>query len=129
MIRFGTGNLDLGQIECIFGTLPLELTFVDDCDIVRFYNCPGDMVFTRSKEILGRSVLECHSEESREMVGRILRELRGGDRDVVEFVKRVNGRVMHIRYMAARDECGTYVGCLEVAQDITRIAALVPTGE
>jgi DUF438 domain-containing protein len=129
VIQFDTGVMNPGQLECLLGTLPFEITFLDENDVVRFYNRPGDMVFTRSKQILGRSVLECHSEKSRATVSRVLKDLKSGDRDEIEFVKLVDGRVMHIRYIAARDATGAYLGCLEVAQDITRIKTLAPPHE
>jgi PAS domain S-box-containing protein len=128
MIHLGTGELSVEQLELVFGTLPVELTFVDEHDIVRFYNRPGDTVFGRSPDILGRSVLDCHPEKSRPEVRRVLESLKSGDLDAAEFVKQVQGRVMHIRYIAARDGTGTYLGCLEVAQDITRIKPLDPHG-
>ena len=107
MIELETGSLTPDELECVFGNLPFEVTFADARGIVRFYNRPPDMVFTRSKDILGRSV----------------------KLDVAEFVKTVRGRIMHIRYIAARDRAGAYLGCLEVAQDITRIKTLEPGRE
>jgi len=129
MTELETGSLNPEELECVFGNLPFEVTFADARGIVRFYNSPPDMVFARSKDILGRSVLECHSEKSRPEVERVLRDLESGKLDVVEFVNPVRGRVMHIRYIAARDCAGAYLGCLEVAQDITRIKTLEPGGE
>jgi DUF438 domain-containing protein len=84
------------------------------------------MVFTRSPDILGRTVIDCHPEKSHAAVEQVLQDLKSGESDAAEFVKQVGGRVMHIRYLAARDGAGTYLGCLEVAQDITRIKTLEP---
>jgi PAS domain S-box-containing protein len=129
MTEFETGSLTPEELECVFGNLPFEVTFVDEGGIVRFYNRPPGMVFTRSEDILGRSVLDCHSEKSRPVVERVLADLKSGKLDVAEFVKQVDGRIMHIRYVAARDRAGAYLGCLEVAQDITRIKTLEPGRE
>ena len=129
MIRLKTGDLSPGQIECLLDTLPFEITFVDENDLVRFFNRPLDMVFTRSVDILGHGVLDCHPEKSRAMVGRMLENFRNGGHEAAEFVKQVDGRVMHIRYFAVRDPDGTFLGCLEVAQDITRIKTLEPEGD
>jgi PAS domain S-box-containing protein len=129
MMEFETGGLRPEELECVFGNLPFEVTFADAGGIVRFYNSPPDMVFTRSKDILGRSVVECHSEKSRPAVERVLADLKSGRLDVAESVARVDGRIMHIRYIAARDRTGAYLGCLEVAQDITRIKTLEPGRE
>jgi hypothetical protein len=126
MIQLETGRLSPEELECLFGTLPLEITFADSEGIVRYYNRPPDAVFTRSADILGRSVVDCHPPEIHPAVERVLEDLKSGRSDVYETVKRVDGRVMHIRYIAARNSRGTYLGCLEVAQDITRIKTLEP---
>ena len=126
MIRLETGSLSPEQLDSLFGAIPMEITFVDMEGIVRYYNRPADMVFTRSPDNLGRNVIECHPEGSRPAVKRVLDDLRSGRLDAAEFVKQVGGRVMHIRYIAARDGAGAYVGCLEVVQDITRIKTLEP---
>lgn len=126
MIQLETGSMSAGQIECLLSALPFEITFADDAGIVRYYNRPRDMVYTRSPDALGRSVIDCHPEKSRPAVKRILEDLESGRLDTAEFVNQVDGRVMHIRYIAARDATGSYAGCLEVAQDITRIKTLEP---
>ena len=71
-------------------------------------------------------VVDCHPERSHADVVRVLDDLKSGRSDAAEFVKQVGDRVMHIRYLAARDDDGVYLGCLEVAQDITRIKTLEP---
>lgn len=129
MIKLETGALSPEQLECLFGTLPFEVTFADAEGIVRYYNRPADMVFTRSEDVLGRSVIDCHPEKSHPAVERVLDDLKRGVLDVAEFVKQVDGRVMYIRYFAARNRAGAYLGCLEVAQDITRIKTLEPGSE
>jgi hypothetical protein len=36
----------------------------------------------------------------------------------------LHGKFVHIHYFAVRDESGTYLGTLEVTQDLTRLRAL-----
>ena len=129
MIKFQTGDLSPEHLESMFAHMPFEVTFADGQGIVRFYNRPPGMVFTRSRDILGRSVVDCHPEKSRDAVRRLLADLESGAVDSAEFVKSVDDRVMHIRYIAVRGSSGgTYLGCLEIAQDITRIKTLEPGG-
>jgi DUF438 domain-containing protein len=128
-IEFKTGSLTPEHLQYMLGHMPFEVTFADAQGIVRFYNSPPEMVFTRSQDILGRSVIDCHPEKSRPAVERLLSDLECGALDVAEFVKQVGDRVMHIRYIALRDSRGAYQGCLEIAQDITRIKALDPGDE
>jgi len=123
-VRLPTGSLTLEQLLAIFRTLPVDLTFVDADDRVAFFSEGPDRVFARSKAILGRKVQHCHPPRSVDVVDRILDDFRSGRHNVAEFWIRFQGRFVHIRYFAVRDEAGQYLGTLEVTQDVTRIRAL-----
>ena len=123
-IRFPAGNLTLEQLVAIFSALPVDLTFVDDADAVRFFTEGPDRIFQRSKAILGRKVQHCHPPSSVHVVEKILADFRTGARDVAEFWIQFHGRFVHIRYFAVRGAAGEYLGTLEVTQDITRISKL-----
>jgi DUF438 domain-containing protein len=119
-IVFPTGALSLAQLNAIFGALPVDLTFVDADDRVRFFSEGKDRIFARPKTVIGRKVQHCHPPSSVEVVDRILSDFRTGRRSVAEFWIEMRGRFVHIRYFAVRDEGGSYLGCLEVTQDLTR---------
>ena len=119
-----TGVLSLEQLKAVFATLPVDVTFVDADDRVRFFSEGKDRVFERPKAILGRLVQHCHPPGSVDVVERILSDFRTGRQDVAEFWIDFKGRFAHIRYFALRDEKGTYLGTLEVTQDLTRERAL-----
>jgi hypothetical protein len=123
-VTFPTGNLDYDQLLTIFRTLPVDLTFVDANDRVRFFSEGPDRVFARSKAIIGRKVQHCHPPDSVDVVERILEDFRSGAQDVAEFWINFRGRFVHIRYFAVRDDAGTYLGTLEVTQDATRLRQL-----
>jgi DUF438 domain-containing protein len=61
------------------------------------------------------------------VVNSLVEEMRNGTRDVAEFWMQRDGSMIHIRYFAVRDKAGTYIGCLEVTQNVTGIRRL--TGE
>jgi DUF438 domain-containing protein len=122
-ITFPTGQLDFGQLRGIFGALPVDLTFVDADDRVRFFS-EGDRIFSRSKAILGRKVQHCHPPKSVHIVDEIVADFRSGRQNVAEFWIQLHGKFVHIRYFAVRDEAGAYLGTLEVTQDLTRLRAL-----
>jgi hypothetical protein len=119
-----TGALRLEQLKAIFATLPVDITFVDAEDRVRFFSEGKDRVFARPKAILGRLVQHCHPPSSVDVVERILSDFRSGRQDVAEFWIDLKGRFAHIRYFALRDEAGAYLGTLEVTQDLTRERSL-----
>jgi uncharacterized protein len=123
-IALPTGELTPEQLLGVLRTLPVELTFIDAEDRVRFFSPMADPIFPRSPAILGRKVQLCHPPKSLDMVERILADFRAGRQDVAEFWTSTGGRFVHIRYMAVRDEGGEYLGTLEVTQDATRIRAL-----
>jgi DUF438 domain-containing protein len=124
LVVLPTGALSLEQLKAIFATLPVDITFVDAEDRVRFFSEGPNRVFARPKAILGRLVQHCHPPGSVGIVERILSDFRSGRQDVAEFWIDFKGRFAHIRYFALRDEAGTYLGTLEVTQDLTRERAL-----
>jgi len=124
LVVLSTGALSLDQLKALFATLPVDVTFVDAEDRVRFFSEGKDRVFARPKAILGRLVRHCHPPSSVDVVERILSDFRSGRQSLAEFWIDLKGRFVHIRYFAVRDEKGSYVGTLEVTQDLTRERAL-----
>jgi len=118
-LQFKTGFLTMEEIEAILNTLPVEITFVDRDDHVKFFNKAENRIFVRTKNIIGRKVQLCHPQKSIHIVNRILEAFKKGERDVAEFWIQKDGRLIHIRYFAVRDENGKYLGTMEVTQDIT----------
>ncbi len=123
-VQFPSGTLSFQQLLGLFSVLPVDLTFVDAEDRVAFFSEGPDRVFERSRAIIGRSVQFCHPPKSVHIVDRILEDFKTGRQSVAEFWIQMAGKFIHIRYFAMRDEAGTYLGTLEVTQDITRLRAL-----
>jgi len=120
IVSFETGSLSGEELEAILDTLPVDVTFVDKDDTVRYFSQSKDRIFPRAKAIVGRKVQQCHPQKSVHVVNQILDDFRGGRRDMAQFWLNVKGRLIYIRYFAVRRN-GEYVGCLEVTQDITDI--------
>ena len=118
------GDLSIMQIDMMLRTLPVDLTFVDENDIVRYYSETPDRIFKRSPAIIGRKVQNCHPPASVDKVIQILEDFRAGKRDVAEFWIQLGEKFIHIRYFAMRDSRGQYRGTLEVSQDVTAIREL-----
>jgi len=106
-------------IEAIFDTLPVDLTFIDDTDTVRYYSRGDQRIFKRSPAVIGKQVKDCHPQKSLHKVEQVVSDLKSGRRDVAEFWIDLQGRKIYIRYFAVRDKAGKYLGTLEVTQDIT----------
>jgi DUF438 domain-containing protein len=122
--HFDEGYLSVEQVNLVFRTLPLDITYVDENDHVVFYNRGEDRLFPRSAGIIGREVRYCHPPKSVDMVLRIVDEFRKGTKDVASFHIQFKGRFVQIQYFAVRDADKTYRGVLEMSQDITDIKNL-----
>jgi len=121
MIALPTGTLTRDELEGILDSLPVDITFVDKEDTVRYFNQTKDRIFVRTKAVIGRKVQQCHPQKSIHLVNQILEEFRSGQRDVAEFWIQMKGRMVYIRYFPVRGKGGEYLGCIEVTQDITGI--------
>ena len=119
-----TGNLSFEQILLTFNHLPIDITFVDENNKVRFFNRAKDRFFPRSSAIVGRDVKNCHPPESVHIVEKIIKEFKDGTKNTADFRIKMKGKYILIRYFAMRNEIGEYKGILEVGQDITEISEM-----
>jgi hypothetical protein len=124
LLHLDTGALTAQEVNLLLTHLPVDVTYVDKDDTVRFFSQGKERIFPRSPAIIGRKVQKCHPPASVHQVQRILDDFRAGRRDVAEFWIQMGEKLIHIRYFAARDEQGAYQGTLEVTQDVTHIRAL-----
>ena len=120
-VIFKTGEFLTEELEAVLNTLPVDITFVDKEDRVRYFSQSKERIFPRTKAIIGRKVEQCHPQKSLHVVEEILNDFRENRRDRAEFWISLEGRLIYIRYFAVRDKAGKYLGCLEVTQDITDI--------
>lgn len=119
-----TGELNFQQIMMIFNALPIDLTFVDENNKVKYFTRPKDRFFPRSPAIIGRDVKNCHPPDSVHIVHEIIESFRSGKKHFAKFWINLKGRVILIQYFALRDAKGEYKGTLEASQDITEIQKL-----
>ena len=112
-------------LEAIFDALPVEVSFVDATDTVRYYSKGDRRIFRRTPAVIGRKVQDCHPPKSLHKVEQVMSDLKSGRRDVAEFWIDLNGRKIYIRYFAVRDKAGKYLGVLEVTQDVTDIQKVI----
>jgi PAS domain S-box-containing protein len=120
-LHFETGTLSKEQLVAILDTLPIDISFVDENDAVKYFNKAEKRVFVRTKAVIGRKVQMCHPQKSVHIVTKILESFKAGKKNFADFWISLNNRLLHIRYFAVRDENGKYLGTIEVTQDITDI--------
>lgn len=116
-----TGMLTVKQIKMIFNHLPVDITFVDEHNKVKYYSTPKTRIFPRSKGVIDRDVKNCHPPESVHVVEEIIEEFRQGNQDKASFWIRMGHIYVLIQYFAVRDEKNRYCGVVEVSQEISEI--------
>jgi len=117
--EFETGSLSREEAEALLDALPIDVSFIDKNDSVKYFNKAEGRIFVRTKAVIGRKVQLCHPQKSVHIVNRIIEAFRKGRKVNAEFWITMNGRLVHIRYFAVRDKNGRYLGTMEVTQDLT----------
>jgi hypothetical protein len=126
-VSLPSGILNGEQLMLMLNTLPVDITFVDENDRVRYFSENKDRVFVRSRGIIGRKVQNCHPPKSVDTVQKILDDFRSGKRDEADFYLHLGDKYIYIKYFAVRSGDGRYKGTLEVTQDIAPIQKIKGT--
>ena len=100
-LQFPTGELSMEQLTTILQLLPVDITFIDKDDVVRFFTNEGQ-VFTRPLSALGRDVMNCHPPEIIPVVRNLIY---------------IRERPIRVHYQAMYDKSGTYIGTVEFVTD------------
>lgn len=124
LIRFDTGVLRLDQLSALLDKLPIDITFVDENDIVRYFSRADERVFPRPKTVIGRHVNNCHPPQSVHVVEKLVSDFKAGIKDSEDFWIEMKGMFVLIRYFAVRGEDGSYLGTLEVTQNIAPLKTI-----
>ncbi len=123
-IHFDIGFLNKIELENILNTLPVDITFIDAYDTVKYFNQAEERFFARTKSVIGRTVQNCHPPHSVDTVERILEDFKSGAKDTESFWIDLRGAFLYISYYAIRDEDNKYIGTLEVTQNIKHLREL-----
>lgn len=125
-LKLGTGSLTMKEVNLILNTLPLELSFVDKDHIVQYFNdIPGEKLFVRTSNAIGRDMLMSHPPKSKPVVEKLLSDLKTGAKNTQSaWYPKDDGTIVHITFTAVRADDGEFLGVLEIVQDITEITKL-----
>ncbi len=124
MWKSETGELNFEQILLLLNNLPIDITFVDENDKVKFFSKPEERFFPRSPAIIGRDVKNCHPPESVHIVEKIVNSFKNGEKDTEQFWLKMKGKFILIQYFALRNSKGEYKGVLEASQEVSEIRTL-----
>lgn len=121
VISFPTGTLKTEELVRVLDTLPMDITFVDKDDTVKYFSRGTERIFPRTKAVIGRKVSNCHPPASVHIVEKLVEDFKAGRKDQEDFWINMGGKYILIRYFAVRSDKGEYLGVLEVTQDIRPI--------
>lgn len=123
-IKFETRIMSLKELNAMLNTLPFDITFVDKDGIVKYFTMGRERIFARTKAVIGRTVQNCHPPASVHIVEKIVEDFKAGRKEHEDFWIKMGNVYAYIRYFAVRDDDGTYLGTLEVTQNIQPIKEL-----
>jgi len=123
-VALPSGSFSVAELKAILNTAPVDMTFVDKHDKVKFFTQGKHRIFPRSRSIINRDVRLCHPPGSVDIVEKIIEDFRSGKESHAPFWIQLKGRFILIEYYAMRDDHGEYLGTLEVSQDLTNARAL-----
>jgi uncharacterized protein len=117
-------NINIEEIEGLLEALPVDISFIDANDQVKYWNKHNNRIFTRPFSVLGKAVQDCHPKETLHKVNELLADLKSGRRKSASFwINRENRRI-YISYYSVRNKEGQYLGVIETTQDITDLQKL-----
>ncbi|MCF8008299.1 MAG: PAS domain-containing protein [Halanaerobiales bacterium] len=119
-IDLPTGSFTSLELKSVLNNLPVEISFIDKDDNIKYFSDHKNRIFPRSEAIIGRKVQNCHPPESVHIVEEILKDFKSGKKDKEHFRIKMSNKYIMINYYALRDDY-EYIGTLEVTQDITKI--------
>jgi len=118
-IQLPSGSFTVEELMAILNTLPVDITFVDKNDKVKYFSQNPDRIFQRNRAILNRDVRLCHPPASAHIVDKIIEDFKSGKASRAPFWINMGGELIHIEYFALRNSQGEYLGVLEVSHNVS----------
>jgi uncharacterized protein len=124
IVRLPSGSFNIQELTLLLNTLPIDVTFVDKNDKVKFFTQGLHRIFDRNRAILGRDVRMCHPPHSMHIVDQILNDFKSGKENAAPFWIQMGPKFIYITYLPLRDKDNNYMGTIEFSQDLTELRAL-----
>jgi DUF438 domain-containing protein len=118
-IQLPSGSLSAEEVMSILNTLPVDITFVDKENKVKYFSQNAERIFKRNRSILNRDVRHCHPPASAHIVDKIIDDFKSCRQTRAPFWINMGGKMIHIEYFALRNDKGEYLGTLEVSHNVS----------
>jgi len=118
-IQLPSGSFSVKELLSMLNTLPIDITFVDKDDKVKYFSQGAERIFQRNRAILNRDVRFCHPPASAHIVDKIINDFKSGSASRAPFWINIGGKMIHIEYFALQSEKGEYLGTLEVSHNVS----------
>ncbi|MEM2307640.1 MAG: DUF438 domain-containing protein [Sulfolobales archaeon] len=121
-LDLGTGFLDTEELRGLFRALPIEITFANRDDRVKFYS--ESMLsrgFDRARTIIGRRVEFCHPPRLELTVRKVIDSLKRGEAPYREFWTKSGDRILRVIIVPIKNDAGEIIGTAEVVEDLTEV--------
>ncbi|MCP4551970.1 MAG: DUF438 domain-containing protein [Bacteroidetes bacterium] len=119
LIQLPSGSFTKTELQAILNSLPIDMTFVDKNEKVKYFSQSKERIFDRNRAILNRDVKLCHPPSSVGIVEKILDDFSTGKETHAPFWIQMGDKFVHIEYVALKDEKGNFLGTLEISQNLT----------
>jgi DUF438 domain-containing protein len=123
-VQLPSGGFTIEELLAILNTLPVDMTFVNKNDKVKYFSQNEKRIFQRNRAILNRDVRHCHPPSSTHIVDKIIDDFKSGKESRAPFWINMGGKMIYIEYFALRNEKNEYIGTLEVSHDISKYREL-----
>jgi len=114
--------MKLSVLKAIFASMRQGVVFIDDQNRIAYWNpSAGEIRNIQQDNVLGQSILECHSFQSHPKVLKIIEDLRSGNVKGHHLmnIQMMNGKFYDNTYSAVWDSRSKYLGVIVVSQEVT----------
>lgn len=102
---------ELEIVKGILDSYPYSIIFVNNDYIISFMNKKAqDHYYKKGKNLMGKSIFDCHNEKSVEKIKNTYEEIKKTGKDVFIFV---NSRNQRVYMQGVKNEKGEWIGFIE----------------
>ena len=120
-IKLPSGMFKIEELTSMLNSMPMETTFIDKDDKVKFFSEGSNQIFKRVRSIIGRDVRNCHPPKALPVVEKLLEDFKAGRKDLEIRFAPMGEKLVLVRYAAVRDNEGNYLGTVETVEEISSI--------